>query len=117
MTQDLKDLAHAMGVEFAAAVKKAEAEEATEIDSIIKSMDQSYQIFVTKQAECQKRRTQLLEELVKCGDMDDEATALYQNEVADLANRLEHFKRQKIGTPVQNDSVAQRGNRRFGVVG
>jgi hypothetical protein len=95
MAEDIKDIAQMMGTQFSEAVKLAEQREAEEIESILKSMNNSYEIYVTK--------------LAKIHENEQAAETVYQDELLSLSARLEKYKQAKLGNKVSDESIRQRG--------
>jgi len=116
MTQDIKDIAHMMGVEFSNAVKEAEQREAEELDSVLKIHDQAFQIYAERLDLASKRRTELLNELDKVYNEETLAAQVYTDQMAEVSARIKVLKEAKIGNKIQDEAVAQRGKAKFGVV-
>jgi hypothetical protein len=108
MAQDIKEIAQMMGTQFAEAVKLSEKADAEDIDSIIKSMDQSYQMYSSAMNEFSQERTKLLSSLDEVFARETLAVEIYTKEVAELRSRLNAFKKQKLGNKVSDETVAQR---------
>lgn len=110
MTSDLKELANMMGTQFAEAVKLAERNEAAELESIIQGLNSIYMVYDSKLNEIRARKAALLEKVEECYENEGLVQVEYMEARKGLLERLDTLKRQKLGTPQDNEAIRQRAN-------
>ena len=110
MSEDIKDIAQMMGERFAEAVRLSEKLDGEEIESINKSQNEIYTIFMNKLAHIQQQREKLLEQLIKLADDEHTAATGFYEHFNELAARQDAFAKKKYGTPVSDEAVVKRAN-------
>lgn len=103
--QDIKDIATMMGEQFATAVKLAERSEAEELESVFKSLEQSWQIYLDKSKAIAIEREKIFFQLDKNYLEDGEALGIYQNELHKGMETLKHLRNAKLGA---NNAVSKK---------
>ena len=97
MTPDIKQIANTMGTEFAKAVEQAEANDAAQIESVMKSLNEAYTIYLDQVTEIKTKREELLNALADCFDKEHKAAIIYQDELLEQSSRLDMFRKVKLG--------------------
>jgi hypothetical protein len=99
-----------IGTQFQEAVKLAERNEATELDSIVQGLNSVYMVYDTKLNEIRARKAALLEKVEECYENEGLIQVEYMEARKNLLERLDILKRQKLGTPQADEAIRQRAN-------